>query len=125
MNLQVYGLLTVVVTTTGTLWFTDDSNVASTRGLDAAGILLLILNVACVLLMAVFIVLAARGNIKKYSLIVLTHVKTKSAMSRSSMAQVLQAQTSRREQRSPRDQLSNSGSGAALFTSPSSSYVVS
>ncbi|KAL3155628.1 hypothetical protein ABBQ38_010825 [Trebouxia sp. C0009 RCD-2024] len=42
--LTVFGLFVVVATATGCLYFLDASNVASTAGLEAVGVLLLVLN---------------------------------------------------------------------------------
>lgn len=53
--MQVLGLLTVVATATGCLYFLDPNEVASNVGLNATGIVLLILNLAFVALMAVLI----------------------------------------------------------------------
>ena len=53
--LQVLGLLIVVATATGCLYFLDPNEVASNVGLNATGILLLILNLGFVALMAVLI----------------------------------------------------------------------
>ena len=53
--LQVLGLLIVVASATGCLYFLDPDEVASHAGLSAAGILLLILNFGFVVLMAALI----------------------------------------------------------------------
>lgn len=53
--LQVLGLLIVVATATGCLYFLDPNEVASTVGLNATGVLLLIFNLGFVVLMAVLI----------------------------------------------------------------------
>lgn len=60
-------MFTVVTSTIVTLFFLDVDSVANARGLSVAGLLLLILNMAFVLLIAVMVLLAAKGNIQKYS----------------------------------------------------------
>ena len=53
--MQVFGLFAVTTTATGSLYFLDVSSVASNAGLDAAGVMLLILNLAYLLVVgAVF-----------------------------------------------------------------------
>ena len=53
--LQVFGLFTVVATATGCLYFLDQDDVAKSNGLNAAGVLLLILNIVFVAVMALLI----------------------------------------------------------------------
>lgn len=53
------GLFTVTATATGSLYFLDSGKVASHAGLNAVGILLLLLNVAYLLLVALLLAVAA------------------------------------------------------------------
>ena len=53
--LQVLGLVAVTTTAIGSLYFLDTAQVASKAGLNAVGILLLILNIGYLLLVAPFI----------------------------------------------------------------------
>ena len=53
--LQVLGLIAVTATTIGSLYLLDTAHVASKAGLNAVGILLLILNIGYLLLAAPFI----------------------------------------------------------------------
>ena len=55
-SMQVFGLFVVVATATGCLYFLDQGDIAAAAGLNAAGVLLLILNAAFVLVMAVLII---------------------------------------------------------------------
>ncbi len=64
--LQVLGLFTVVATTLGTLYFVDTDKLANSQGLDAVGVLLLILNASFVLLMLILVLVAARHDIKRH-----------------------------------------------------------
>ena len=65
--LQVLGLFTVVATATGCLYFLDQDNIASSVGLNATGVLLLILNFGFVLLMAVLISLRGGPTVLKWA----------------------------------------------------------
>ncbi|DBA86799.1 TPA: hypothetical protein ACH3X2_005382 [Trebouxia sp. C0005] len=58
-RVQVLGLFTVTATATGSLYFLDSGKVASHAGLNAVGILLLLLNVAYLLLVALLLAVAA------------------------------------------------------------------
>ena len=71
--LQVLGLFTVVATATGCLYFLDQDNVASGVGLNATGVLLLILNFGFVLLMAVLISLRGGPTVLKWARCVQQH----------------------------------------------------
>lgn len=62
---QVLGLFTVTATTLGTLYLIDTEDVASPQGLNALGVLLLILNASFVIIMASLILLAARQSIRR------------------------------------------------------------
>ena len=53
--LQVLGLFTTLVTAIGCLYFIDQGSVASSKGLMAAGVLVLVLNIFFVVVMAVLI----------------------------------------------------------------------
>lgn len=68
--MQVFGLFAVTATATGSLYFLDATRVASTSGLDAAGVLLLMLNLAYLLVLGVAIAsaasLAVRIFVKKH-----------------------------------------------------------
>lgn len=64
--MQVLGLLTVVLTATGCLYFMDPNNVASSRGLEAVGALVMILNVGFVVLELVLIVVVGASQTKHY-----------------------------------------------------------
>ena len=64
--LQVLGLLVVVATATGCLYFLDPDEVASHAGLNAAGILLLIVNFGFAVLMAALISKRGRPTALKW-----------------------------------------------------------
>jgi len=61
--LQVLGLFTVVATATACLYFVDTSGVASQAGIDAAGVLVLLLNAFFLLCMAILIAKAGALDI--------------------------------------------------------------
>lgn len=71
--LQVLGLFTVVATATGCLYFLDQDNIASSVGLNATGVLLLILNFGFVLLMAVLILLRGGPTVLNWARCVQEH----------------------------------------------------
>lgn len=60
--LQVFGIFAVAATATGCLYFVDASNVASTAGLEAVGVLLLVLNL---LYMLATVLLITKTGAKK------------------------------------------------------------
>ncbi len=60
------GLFTVVATATGSLYFLDSGKVASHAGLNAVGVLLLLLNVAYLLLVALLLAVAAKEFVKAH-----------------------------------------------------------
>lgn len=61
------GLFTVVATATGCLYFLDQNrDVANSKGLTAAGVLLLILNVFYVVLMATLIIKKSAPRVKEW-----------------------------------------------------------
>ncbi len=60
------GLFTVVATATGCLYFLDQDNVAASKGLNAAGVLLLILNVFYVMLMTILISKTSAPRVKEW-----------------------------------------------------------
>jgi hypothetical protein len=62
----VLGLFTVVTTATGSLYFLDSGKVASHAGLNAVGVLLLLLNVAYLLLVALLLAVAAKEFVKAH-----------------------------------------------------------
>ena len=65
---QVLGLFTTVATATGCLYFLDQDSIAiSGKGLYAAGILLLILNLFFVVLMAVLIAREGAPHVKQWA----------------------------------------------------------
>ncbi|DBB05192.1 TPA: hypothetical protein ACH3X3_010435 [Trebouxia sp. C0006] len=65
-RVQVLGLFTVVATATGSLYFLDSGKVASHAGLNAVGVLLLLLNVAYLLLVALLLAVAAKDFVKAH-----------------------------------------------------------
>ncbi len=60
------GWFTVVATATGSLYFLDSGKVASHAGLNAVGVLLLLLNVAYLLLVALLLAVAAKEFVKAH-----------------------------------------------------------
>lgn len=60
--LQVFSRFTVVATTLTCIYFVDDSGVASKTGLDAAAVLVLLLNAFFLLVLAVLIVRAGMSD---------------------------------------------------------------
>ena len=60
-------MFAVVATATGCLYFFGESRVASKAGLEAVAVLLMLINVACVLLMANFIVKAGLPGAKQFA----------------------------------------------------------
>lgn len=72
-SVQVLGLFTVVATATGCLYFLDQDNIASSVGLNATGVLLLILNFGFVLLMAVLILLRGGPTVLNWARCVQEH----------------------------------------------------
>ena len=73
---QVFGLFAVTATATGSLYFLDSNKVASNGGLNAAGVLLLILNLAYLLAAGVAIASAGSQTVrifirKQYSKLIL------------------------------------------------------
>ena len=79
---QVMSLFTVLITVIGILYFQDPNKLASTAGLNAVGVGLLILNAAFVLLCAALVMHAARKTIKKYILKAKSQVRSKSGLLR-------------------------------------------
>jgi len=65
-NPQVLGLFTVGVTATGCLYFMDTTNVANPRGLDAVGVLLLLLNILYVIAMAMLVLVTGAHKTKRF-----------------------------------------------------------
>lgn len=63
--LQVFGMFAVLATATGCLYFMDPSNVASPSGLEAVGVLLLILNILYVLATAALVTTIGAHKAKK------------------------------------------------------------
>ena len=61
------GLFTVGVTATGCLYFMDTTNVANPRGLDAVGVLLLLLNILYVIAMALLVLVTGAHKTKHFS----------------------------------------------------------
>ena len=61
---QVFGLFVVVATATGCLYFLDQGDIASQTGLNAAGVLLMILNAVFVLIISVLIVKRSMHYVK-------------------------------------------------------------
>lgn len=61
------GFSVVLATATGTLYFVDTSGVAARQGLDAVGVLLLLLNAAFLLLMVFLIARAGRHDAMQYA----------------------------------------------------------
>ena len=74
--MQVLGLLVVVLTTTGCLYFMDPNNVASTAGLQAVGTLLMLLNIGFVVLALVLIAVLGASQTKHYTRKAISIVKT-------------------------------------------------
>ena len=66
VGVQVLSLSTVVTTNIGILYFLDASKVANAHGLEAVGVLLLLLNVAVVALMLALVMWAAKHSIKSW-----------------------------------------------------------
>ena len=56
----------MVATATGSLYFLDSGKVASHAGLNAVGVLLLLLNVAYLLLVALLLAVAAKDFVKAH-----------------------------------------------------------
>ncbi len=61
------GLFTVGATATGCLYFMDTTNVASPRGLDAVGVLLLLLNILYVIAMALLVLVTGAHKTKRFT----------------------------------------------------------
>ena len=74
--MQVFGLFAVTATATGSLYFLDASKAASNSGLNAAGVMLLILNLTYLLVLGVAVASAGSHAVrifvrKQYSKIAL------------------------------------------------------
>ena len=65
--LQVLGLFTTLVTAIGCLYFIDQGSVASSKGLMAAGVLVLVLNIFFLVVMAVLISKKGARSIKEWA----------------------------------------------------------
>ena len=67
VNVQVLGLFIVQITAAGCLYFLDLTNIANDRGLAAAGILLMLLNIAYVAAMLILIGINGASKTKQYT----------------------------------------------------------
>ena len=66
-TLQVLGLFIVQTTAAGCLYFLDPTNIANNTGLEAVGIILLVLNVAYVVVMLVMIAVFGADTTKHFT----------------------------------------------------------
>lgn len=122
---QVLGLFTVVATVVGIVYFTDPRDVASSAGLDAAGVLLLILNIMFVLLMAALVLRAGKGSIRKYLNLAAALVKSKSVVLSKVPSNIRRSGPARSMSRARAvslDRAASPSQDVALVTTPSSSY---
>lgn len=65
-GMQVLGMLTVVLTATGCLYFMVPNSIASSKGLEAVGALVMPLNVGFVVLELIIIVAVGASQTKHY-----------------------------------------------------------
>lgn len=84
--LQVLGLFIVQTTAAGCLYFLDPTSIANTTGLEAVGIVLLVLNVAYVLVMLVMIAAFGADKTKHFTCTAFAVVKTSSLKFRHSLS---------------------------------------
>ncbi len=66
-TLQVLGLFIVQTTAAGCLYFLDPTNIANSTGLEAVGIILLVLNVAYVVVMLIMIAVFGADSTKHFT----------------------------------------------------------
>ena len=76
--LQVLGLFIVQITAAGCLYFLDPSSIANNTGLQAVGIVLLVLNTAYVLVMLVMIAVFGAATTKHFTLAAFAVLKSSS-----------------------------------------------
>ena len=86
VNVQVLGLFIVQITAAGCLYFLDPTNIANDRGLVAAGILLMLLNIAYVAAMLILIGINGASKTKQYTRTVFVWVRTSSARLQQSLS---------------------------------------
>ncbi len=73
---QVAGLFTVGATALACLYFLDPTNVASDAGLEAVGVLLLLLNIVYVIAMALLVAVTGAHKTKRFTNTAVTTVAT-------------------------------------------------
>ena len=76
--LQVLGLFIVQTTAAGCLYFLDPSSIANNTGLQAVGVVLLVLNIAYVLAMLVMIAVFGAATTKHVTLAAFAVLKSSS-----------------------------------------------
>ena len=86
VHMQVLGLFIVQITAAGCLYFLDPTNIANDRGLAAAGILLMLLNIAYVAAMLILIGINGASKTKQYTRTAFVWLRVSSARLQQSLS---------------------------------------